>query len=217
MLQYISDLHLEKGFKRIITARKPYLLLAGDIGYPKESIYKDFILNLSSSFDKIFIIAGNHEYDNVIPKEFDKIDNQIENICSMRQNLFYLQKKEYLLCDKTKTYLAGCTLWSKFPKTKTHVHNEHVKWLRNTLKQNKEKNYIIGTHHCPHYNCINRKYAKRTLEYFGSDQTELIKMNNVQTWIYGHNHMNKDIKIYDKWLLTNQYGSYENPLFNFKN
>jgi hypothetical protein len=43
-LQYISDIHLE--FFQVHPRFKvcaPNLVLAGDIGYPKSSIYKEFI------------------------------------------------------------------------------------------------------------------------------------------------------------------------------
>ena len=53
-LQIASDLHLEfydfnkyihntAKFEEFLRPSAPILVLAGDIGYPKESIYKDFI------------------------------------------------------------------------------------------------------------------------------------------------------------------------------
>ena len=64
LTQYISDLHLEKNFPRNIKAEKPFLILAGDIGYPFQKSYVDFLQSLSYQFDKVFIITGNHEYDD---------------------------------------------------------------------------------------------------------------------------------------------------------
>jgi len=97
MIQYISDLHLKKGCKRIINDRKPYLLLCGDFGYQRKDNYKDFMLGATSKFDKVFIVAGNHEYDNYNVNDFFKVEDLIKNICSMRNNLFFLQKEVHLI------------------------------------------------------------------------------------------------------------------------
>ena len=129
-IQYISDLHLERSFKRSIRATKPYLILAGDIGYPKEDSYKEFMLDMASSFDKVFIVSGNHEYDNSKPSNYKEIDSRIEDICQMRNNLFFLQKKTYKLCTLDNISLAGCTMWSRKPVSKIQYHFDHVKWLK---------------------------------------------------------------------------------------
>ena len=69
-IQYISDLHLEHYhnlkipsiFRRIIESVGDILILAGDIGYPSEKHYTDFIQFISDKYEKIFLILGNHEY-----------------------------------------------------------------------------------------------------------------------------------------------------------
>ena len=92
VLQFASDLHLERGYKRDIIPKKPYLILTGDIGYPKQDSYKQFVLRMSDNFDKVFIISGNHEFDNLLnPYNINPIENKIRNICDMRNNLFFLQ------------------------------------------------------------------------------------------------------------------------------
>jgi predicted phosphodiesterase len=69
--QYLSDIHTEqyksnhKKLKKIETFIKlsaPYLLLAGDVDDPFSNLYKEFLSYLSSLFEYIFIIVGNHEY-----------------------------------------------------------------------------------------------------------------------------------------------------------
>jgi len=210
--QYVSDLHLEKGFKRNINARKPYLILGGDIGYSHQQSYKDFLLEVSTSFDKVFIISGNHEYDKT---NISETEDKIRNICDMRNNLLYLQKDTHKIYKNI--YIAGCTFWSILPKSKKNNHLEHVNWLTNTLKSNPQNNYIVATHHCPLYECLNIKYDKTNPNYFASDQTDIIKLQNMLVWIYGHSHIHKDINVYGKWLISNQYGSYPEPLYGFKN
>ena len=99
LFYYLSDLHLEKDFKRIFNINKytkdrPYLILLGDIGYVNQQSYKDFLYGISGRFDKIFIVAGNHEYDS--NKTLNEINLEIENICNRRNNLLFLQQKKCL-------------------------------------------------------------------------------------------------------------------------
>jgi predicted phosphodiesterase len=214
LFQYASDLHIEKGFKRFIKPSKPYLILAGDIGYPSDIEYKNFLLDTSKFFDKVFVISGNHEYD-LCKNDYNEVDNTIEDICYSKNNLFYLQKKTYKICDEDNLYLTGCTFWSALPKSKFNLHLEHKLWLENVL-HNENNKYIVATHHCPLFQCINSSFQSLVPNYFATDQTELIKLDNLLTWIHGHSHINKDFNIYGKWIISNQYGSYKNYMKNYK-
>ena len=207
--KYISDIHLEKNHIRNIKADKPNIILAGDIGYPFESSYQTFIHEMSYKFEKVFVISGNHEYDGV--KNISIVENKIKNICNMRRNVHYLQKDTYMLCSEDNLYLAGCTFWAKLPLSKQKYHTEHVNWLKNLLTENKDKEYIITTHHAPLYECLHRNIHSYVPNYFASDQKELVRMNNMLAWIHGHTHINRNINIYNKWILSNQYGSFFNP------
>jgi predicted phosphodiesterase len=218
LIQYSSDLHIEKGFNRIIIPKNPYLILSGDIGYPFQDSYKDFLLETSQKFDKIFIIAGNHEYDK--NKNVVEINKKIENICNMRTNLFFLQQKTYKLCNENNIEIAGCTFWSTLPKNKYKYHLEDKEWLYDVINTNKNTNYIIATHHCPLFECLNIKYFNhskynKTNDYFATDQTNIIKNNNVKMWIHGHSHINKNITLHDTLIVSNQYGSFKNPLYGY--
>jgi hypothetical protein len=209
LVQYISDLHLEMGYIRHIIPTKPNLILAGDIGYPHRKNYKHFLLEMSGQFDKVFVISGNHEYD------FNKkAEEDIENICSKRNNLFYLQKKSHLLCPENNLYISGCTLWSTLPKSRYNEHLDHVNWLKTLLSQNRDKNYIVATHYCPSLLCL-KNFQRIIPNYFASEQSEIIKMDNMVMWIHGHNHYNNDKIIYGKYVVSNQYGKYSRSLSNY--
>lgn len=209
LVQYISDLHLEKGYIRRITPNKPNLVLAGDIGFPQHENYKNFLLEMSTQFDKVFVISGNHEYDF---NSSSKTEEDIENICSQRNNLFYLQKKSHLLCPENNLYISGCTLWSTLPKSRYNDHLDHVNWLK-TL--NKNNNYIVATHYCPSLLCL-RNIQRIVPNYFATDQSDIIKMDNIVMWIHGHNHYNNDKIIHGKHIVSNQYGKYSRSLSNYK-
>ena len=216
ILQYASDIHLEKGFQRNITPHKPFLVLNGDIGYPHENSYKHFLLEMSFFFDKVFIIPGNHEFDDRTIS-YDDTEISIKNICNMRNNLIYLQKSRYLIDKKDNIFIAGCTLFSEFPLSKQPIHINHSKWLIDLVKSNKSDNYVITTHHCPHINLLlGGNYKFFNPKYFASDQTNVFENRNVFMWIYGHSHYNKEITMKNTLFTTNQYGKYEHPLMKYK-
>ena len=209
-IQYVSDLHLEKNFNnRSIIAKKPYLILAGDVGYPFENNYKNFLLHMSYIFDKVFIISGNHEYDFLRKDEnINDRDLLINNTCASRNNLFFLQEQTHTICEKDNISIAGCTLWSKLPKSKHEYHLKHKLWLENIIKNNPNNNYIVATHHAPLFECLP--------SYFASDQKDIINNKNLLLWLHGHTHLNKNIIINGLNIVSNQYGSYEFPLRGYK-
>jgi hypothetical protein len=216
LFQYASDLHLERGFKREIIPKTPNLILGGDIGYVFQDSYEDFLLNKTSPyFDRVFVLSGNHEYDNC-ENEFSLVDERIENICSKRNNLVYLQKKSYVLSENDNISLMGCTLWSDRPKSKIELHRDHKLWISNMLFENPHINYVVATHHCPLFECIGQQHYKRIPNYFASDQSKLVSMSNVIQWIHGHSHMNRDFLYKNKWIVSNQYGSFEKPCYGYK-
>lgn len=214
LLHYVSDLHLEKGFARHVKISKPYIILAGDIGNPRHCTYVNMVLGLSDYFEKVFVLSGNHEYDNA--ESVGEVDDCINTICSMRNNLFFLQKDTHVLCKEDNLILAGCTLWSTLPKLKHQYHLDHQKWLKETIEYDPVGNYVVATHHCPLFECLNVRYHNKTANYFATDQSEIVKKDNLLMWIHGHSHMNKDINVYGKWIVSNQYGNYEYPLKGFK-
>jgi hypothetical protein len=216
LFYYLSDLHIEKGFQRVININKnlrerPYLILSGDIGYVNEKNYQDFLYGISTRFDKVFIVAGNHEYKNNT-KSIEEINVDIQDICNGKNNLIFLQQKTFKICETRNIILAGCTLWSNLPKSRRKYHLQDKKWLHNILENDTINNYVFITHHSPIL--PNLKIRKNT-HYFSSNQTGLLKKNNLIMWIHGHNHINKDIIMYNTLITTNQYGSYKDPQKGF--
>jgi hypothetical protein len=216
LFQYASDFHLEKGFKRGIAPKTPNLILCGDIGHIFQDSYEEFLLNKTSPyFDRVFVLSGNHEYDDC-ERDFSKVDERIENICSKRNNLVYLQKKSYVLSEKDNISLMGCTLWCDRPKSKFELHKAHQLWISNMLFENPRINYVVATHHCPLFECIGQKHYERIPNYFASNQSKLVSMPNVIQWIHGHSHRNRDFLYKNKWIVSNQYGSFEKPSSGYK-
>lgn len=121
--QLLSDLHLEKSKLLTLNYSKfpikaPYLILAGDIGYPEEKKWKDFINFTSYNFEKVFYVPGNHEYyqsyklNNISKFIYTKneLDLKMRELCLSWSNIHFLEKDSYTLDSKIK--IIGTTLWA---------------------------------------------------------------------------------------------------------
>ena len=98
-IQIISDVHLEfyQSFPRI--KKNPgveIVCLLGDIGYPTERNYRDFLIYLSGLFRVVIVIAGNHEYYNVSKKK-EEVDNYINDKVVNIENIHFLNNSTYNL------------------------------------------------------------------------------------------------------------------------
>lgn len=118
-LQLASDLHLEfyTSLDQIpeipVSHPSAILCLCGDIGYPGKDLMKQFLLHQAQRFQKVLLIAGNHEYYcsnvDVVKQELDALNN-------LHPNLLYLNKSSYVHVDSDTQQcykFLGCTLWTQ--------------------------------------------------------------------------------------------------------
>lgn len=130
-IQYVSDLHLDHmdkcAFPLIVKPAARILVLAGDIGNPRQRLYESFLDWCHDKWDHVFVVAGNHELYNFKPKErwprmdtvytYDQQMKACADICSQWNNVHFLQNSSYYLQDYNVEVL-GTTLWSKIPRDK---------------------------------------------------------------------------------------------------
>ena len=175
--QLISDIHLE--FNNIYKIKKlaNYLILAGDIGYPDQKLFKDFLSSVSLTFDKVFYITGNHEYYQTWKKgkniKLDTIDETNEKIKQIIKesgdNIYFLNNDFYDIDLNLR--IVGSTLWTnpssnnkpindsyqiysddKILASEEHFRNLHkhnVKYIEEQILEAKSNNkkLVIVTHH----------------------------------------------------------------------
>ena len=204
-LQYMSDLHLErnKGFPRIKPMARNLALL-GDIGHHHTQNYRDFLSYCSHSYERTFLLAGNHEYyGSSIPD----VRHAINQICDGLGNVFFLQQRTI---DVDGVTVAGCTLWSNISKkivpalndfryipVLTHedylrIHQHDVTWLKSVIMNTKQPLTVL-THHLPSYHLIGERYSKhKHKDAFASHLDDLIRGPHLQAWLCGHSHDNID-------------------------
>ena len=130
-IQYVSDLHLEfyekAAFPLLVKPAARNLALAGDICQPGHRLFKPFFDYVSSNWDNVFYVTGNHEYYNYhhskwashLPETVDERHKQIQAILSNYRNVYYLHKDApYFYLPKENVAIIGSTLWTHIPEDK---------------------------------------------------------------------------------------------------
>jgi predicted phosphodiesterase len=213
-IQYISDIHLEllqvshiEEFNQLFQPKAKICILAGDIGNPFESKYTEFLKTIHCQFQKIFLIAGNHEYyQNTI----SETKEQIKNVCRQFENISFLDNSYE---DYDNIRLIGTTLWTHISKPQftindvnaikdfdvekyNQLHQNAVAFLTDTFTecQNQEKQSIVITHHLPLPELTLPKYKtmfySKYNQWFCAELNSLVNENKniIAAWIYGHTH-----------------------------
>lgn len=135
-IQIHSDIHLEKYPYRRLEPKASTLILAGDIGVPLYPSYKTFFADTSKSFDKIYYVLGNHEYERawkgidknnteLIHQRFQERNRMIKDIISCYPNVQILDN-QYTNINNKLVY--GGTLWTHFREciqTKHYLAQQH--------------------------------------------------------------------------------------------
>jgi len=203
----MSDLHLEKGNVINVVPKAPYLILAGDIGSPIEDTYLTFLKDVSKKFQRIFLIAGNHEYyNNNIPDT----DNLIRKLVKPLKNVIFLQNDVYHF-PNCNLSVFGTTLWSKISMEDSYMiqcligdyrcindfnigeclrlHYDAIKAFKHYRERFQDRKWLCITHHLPSTSLINIKYKNNILNSaYASDVKEFCD-DNVLAVVYGHTHI----------------------------
>jgi predicted phosphohydrolase len=241
-LEFYRDSNIEKILEKYIDVDdSDILLLLGDIdvwcvGWDKSPIYNWF----SENFKHTIYIPGNHEYYSGTYKLSKKKLN-----IKIKDNV-YILNNDYI--DIEGVRFLGSTLWTNikpqesyyilkgmvdYRKIKVDEYNDlgnkltipFVNNLNDISKEfifnnlSKDKNIVL-THHLPSYSCINDYYKGSVLNsaFANSDLDNKIMNSNIDYWIYGHSHGEKeDLNLNGTILSCNQVGyPQENIGFNKK-
>lgn len=233
-IQYISDLHLElfRPNEIIYLIKNIYpiigvdvFVLCGNIGNPFHQNYEDFMLKINNTFEKTFVIAGNHEYYN---NDINVTNIYMKNIFLKYPNITFLQNT----IEEYGGYkFIGTTLWSHIsnPKYKINdtnfiknfdvekynlLHKTSCEFIMDELTEStrNEKPTIILSHHVPLFELTAQKYRTTILqpynECFSANMTEVIKNNGniIKAWFYGHTRHKSSILMYDVAFHCNPVG-----------
>jgi predicted phosphohydrolase len=243
-IQYCSDLHLEFPQNRNFLEDNPLiptgdiLLLAGDIiPFSKLDQVNKFFNLVSSQFEVVYWLPGNHEYYHFdIAKKPTTLNEKIKS------NVFLVNN--FTVEHKHVRFIFS-TLWSKIgrahqfeiesmlsdfhlikndsetftPEDFNNLHNISKKFIQSTLSSSETDKTVVITHHVPTFINYPEQYIGSSLnDAFTVELADMIKDSGIDYWIYGHHHVNTPaFKIGKTELLTNQLGyvAYgEHELFN---
>ena len=199
--QLISDIHLEfYNNYPTFPILSNQLFLAGDIGYPFESNYLDFIKYCSYHYDKVFYVSGNHEYykNNNPVKTMNEINEQIQLISQLYPNFIYLNRLDHYLYNDYM--IIGRTLWTYRPIQYKYFFYNNVNDYKNIFitkiqKQSftKEFNYVPSL---LYERDLQSKPLDRTYHIFNKKK-ELIKITNTNNLAKLHfNHIQNEVLKY---------------------
>lgn len=235
-LRYISDIHLEhmnsmyqvnkfiQTFQPNPTIQDEVCILAGDIGNPYSKSYETFLQHCASSFQKTFLVAGNHEFyahGHSIPDTL----KQIQAVVSKYPTITFLHNASE---DYQGIRFIGTILWSKITnpaytindtkyikgmtiETYQTLHQQDLQFLTDTLATTTEPTIVI-THHMPSYSLIHPNYITPHMQpynqWFATDLDALIKtyQSRIQGWFYGHTHMPSQTTLHGVSMLCNPKG-----------
>lgn len=234
----MSDLHLEFGDLYNLPGGE-ILLIAGDLGLAKDPYtYIPFLDRESKKYDKIFFVMGNHEhYHGDFSTSYEKIQEAIEDIPNV-----YCLENEAIVLDK-ETILIGATLWSdidpiheaeisssmndyhiivnsKKRLTTSDTKAEHynsVKYLERIMKENKDRNIIVMTHHSPTLKTAEAYRGNSLNSAYGTDLNWLLHKYKPKYWIHGHTHVSMQYRACETDIIVNPrgYNNYDvNPEFD---
>jgi len=217
--QLISDLHLEyynkfPNLDKIITPSAPNLILAGDICFAKHKNFILFFERISTMFENIIYVLGNHEYYNKMEDGFHSI-KEIETY--IRAKLDHLKNVRILqneFINIGNVVIIGNTLWSYLSKKDmsgdicmlantdfirfrnklrlkssitNKIHLEHKKYLTDILDGFEEHKKLVITHFLPSKKCIDQKYKFDTFnKSYYSNCDHIVEKADV--WCAGHTH-----------------------------
>ena len=237
--QISSDLHIEN-FEddvdplKLITPKADVLILAGDIGslYKYEQLFQ-FINNLVNHFKFILYIPGNHEYytlknEDIQPKTFTELNNILKRLENSFDKLHVLNCKSVIIED---TCIVGTTLWSELkcplPKYIVRIYGfngtmynelhkrdvKYIKHMKDYCKKNKLEMLCV-THHPPSYDFLKKNSRKKFNSLYASDLDYIID-KDINTWVFGHVHVNYDIVKNDCRCVSNQLGKPKDKITDY--
>ena len=126
-IQYVSDLHLEfydkLAFPLLVKPAARYLVLAGDIGQPSHPLFRSFMEYVSGNWDRVFYVAGNHEYYNMKKERrqtMSGVQDAIHNVIYPYKNVHFLHPSNpHVYMSEQNVAIIGTTLW-------THISDDMI-------------------------------------------------------------------------------------------
>ena len=226
-IRLLSDLHLEYCPWTAPVVDADVVVLAGDIHNGLAGIRwaaEQFTM-------PVIYVPGNHEYDwhDLIkqrghwrtpewPDHVQVLDDRVVEIGGVRfvgstlWTDFSLYGDVATAMDAAKRTVSDytrirCGPAALTPAQTLNLHERSLAWLDATLGDPFSGHTVVVSHHCPHPNSIEAKYAASAANpAFASDLTELMQRHDIKTWLHGHTHMSLDQCVENTRIVCNPRG-----------
>jgi hypothetical protein len=216
--------------------------------------YYDFFWHECAKYNRVFYVMGNHEHyrgrfdqtlDNLksaMPPNVTVLENEAvehEGVMFMGATLWTncnnadsltLYHLKHMMNDYKviQNFYKDKGLYHKLvPEYTFRTHTNTLSYFRKVLSENRDRQFVIMTHHAPSFKSVPEHFVHDTLMNGGyaSDLSEFILDNeNIRVWTHGHMHDPVDYMIGDTRVVSNPRGyvGYErhstvfDPAFSFE-
>lgn len=231
--QIVSDLHIESLYasgrtvRDVVVPSARYLIIAGDLGrVENEVLYRRALKELCKMFEKVILVAGNHEYYSMNLSgskiTFDEVNNFLWGLNKTpgMENLIFLHD-DCTFIDGILIY--GSTFWSYCPSQHykplpiytdsstsinsaafNNMHLRAVTELEKTIQyaDRERSNLLVVTHYAPSFHgTLSPKHVGSSKNYmYCSSSEHFVENACILAWVYGHTGHNGNVGK----LVTNQ-------------
>jgi hypothetical protein len=186
-------------------------LLAGDVGHPSHPAYARLLDELETEFERVFLIAGNHEYSGATVAEGEAA---LVQAAAGRQRVTYLQNQAYHFPDSDVSVFGG-TFWTSIPPAEraacflgvadyerikgfstelsTRLHTAAVLALGAALDEAPGRRWVVMSHHLPKRSLIAPQWVGFPTNAAFACDVALADDPRIVAWVYGHTHTASDV------------------------
>jgi Icc-related predicted phosphoesterase len=218
----------------------------------KEFPCSEFFEHECAKYKKVFMVMGNHEhyggrldktYNELLsrlPSNVTLLEDQVEEyngVMFMGATLWTdLNKGDPITAMQLKhsmsdfraitNHYPAKNLYHKLtPEHTAEVHHKTKQYFKMMLELNRDKPFVVITHHAPSFMSVHEKYKYETTMNggFASSLEEFILDNeNIRVWVHGHMHDPVTYYVGETRVVSNPRGyipyedtSHFDPAFTF--
>ena len=226
----MSDLHIAFGEPEVPTTDADLIVLAGDIGRPREAVRWAYGLG-----KPVLYVLGTHEYYGVVIGQFAAEFRGITADTAIR-----VLDDDEVTIDGVR--FLGCTLWTDmslfregperelavraawqymrdFALIRTHGDKlfapddmvmrcrQHLAWLEKRLDERSDMPTVVITHHAPSPRSIHASLSGAPINAaYIVDLERLFGRERVRLWVHGHTHFSFDYSVNGTRVICNPRG-----------
>jgi predicted phosphodiesterase len=215
-----------------VTPKAKVAIVAGDIHSRK---FEESLTEIASKFDQVIAVYGNHEFygrdiswradKTLIPDNVHILDRDIfeyKDVVFIGASLWTdFKNQDWFVMNSAKSMINDFRIISanngasRFtPQMALDMHlkdRAYIKMMVEQFRKKADKKIVVVTHFLPSYRCVAEKWKRNPGEdtlnyYFSATCDDLVEMEGINAWVYGHTHSPGDFKIGDVRMVANPLG-----------